>query len=355
MTRSRASTALRVAGVVAVMAILFAWNEGMFRERVAAGGRHDGAAGRFDGRSAIVERRTVPVTVEVAGSVVARRSASLSPRVPGIVAEVTVDEGARVREGDVLVRLSSPDLDSRGSAARGAVAAARAAVEQAEREFRRIAALHERGAATPLERERAETQLRAARGRFSRALGESSATTTIAGYASVEAPFDGLVVRRWLDPGSLAAPGVPILDLVDDSDLHAEADVPESVAMRLRVGDPVSVRIDALEEVRPGTVREIVPAADPASRTTRVEVSLPDAPTLRAGLFLRARFRVGEREALLLPAEAVRRVGELAMVDALSPEGGLEPRIVEVGKPIDDASVELLSGVQSGERVVLGR
>jgi multidrug efflux pump subunit AcrA (membrane-fusion protein) len=184
---SRWRTGARVAGVVSLMAVLFAWNEGLFRDRVEGANRSAGETGRFVGPSATVERRRVPATVEVAGGVRARRSASLSSRVPGIVAEVAVEEGARVRAGDVLVRLSAPDLDSRGTAARGAVASARAALEQAERDFRRVAELHERGAATPLERERAQTQLRGARGRLSRALGESKATTTVAGYATLEA------------------------------------------------------------------------------------------------------------------------------------------------------------------------
>lgn len=344
---------LQVLAVVAGVVLLFAWNEGAFRDRIEAKEGPPVAATRDPGLvTATAERRAIAKTLEIAAGVRSRRSAALSARVPGVVVEVAVDEGARVRAGDVLVRLSTPDLESRGVASRGAVAAARAALEQAERDLARVRELRGRGAATPLEHERAETALRQAEGALAQALGESRATTTIAGWADVRAPFDGLVVRRRMDPGELASPGAPILELVDDADVDVEADVGESVAAALRVGDPVEIRVDSLDRVLPGRIAEVVAAVDPLSRTTRVRVAPDDPRGLRPGLFARLRFRLGRREAVVVPATAVRRVGELAIVDVLAPESRIEPRWVELGGEADGA-VEVLTGLEPGERVLL--
>jgi RND family efflux transporter MFP subunit len=343
---------LQVLAVVAGMLLLFAWNEGAFRERIA------GDEGPGEARpgpvlaTATAERRSIAKTLEIAAGVHARRSAAVSARIPGVVEEIAVDEGARVRAGDVLVRLSTPDLESRGVASRGAVAGARAALEQARRDADRVRELQSRGAGTSLERERAETALRQAEGALAQARGESRATTTIAGYAAIRAPFDGLVVRRRMDPGDLASPGMPILELVDDSGLHVEADVGESVAAALRVGDAVEIRVDAADLDLEGRIAEVVAAVDPESRTTRVEVEPADARGLRPGLFARVRFRLGTRDAVVVPAAAVRRIGELSVVDVLAPEARIEPRWIEVGSEADGA-IEILTGLAAGERVLL--
>ena len=343
---------LQVLAVVAGMLLLFAWNEGAFREQIAADDAPGSARPDPGLATATAERRSIAKTLEIAAGVHARRSAAVSARVPGVVEDVAVDEGARVRAGDVLVRLSTPDLDSRGVASRGAVAAADAALEQARRDVDRVRELQSRGAATSLERERAETALRRAEGALAQARGESRATTTVAGYAAVRAPFDGLVVRRRMDPGDLATPGMPILELVDDSELHVEVDVGESVAAALQVGDAVEIRVDAAGLVLAGRIVEVVAAVDPDSRTTLVKIEPADPAGLRPGLFARVRFRLGTRDAVVVPAAAVRRVGELAIVDVLAPESRIEPRWVELGGETDEA-IEILTGLAPGERVLL--
>lgn len=345
--------AFQIGGVILAMATIFSWNQGYFRERIRGSVEAKDLAPRFEGPTGLAERRRIAKVVEVAGTVRASRSASVSSRVVGVVARVLVEEGARVRSGETLAHLSAPDLDSRGAAARGTVETARAALEQTERDVRRIESLHERGAATRLEREQAETALRQASGGLARAVGESQATTSVAGYASLVAPFDGVVTQRWLDPGDLASPGVPVLAVVDDSSFRVEAEVAETIATALRVGVEAEVVVDALDGATLAQIVEIVPAADPRTRTVLVKLDLPRQDELRSGAFARVRLPIGEREGVIVPRAAVRAVGELRLVDVISPEGVLEPRHVELGREVDEASIEVLAGVAAGERVAV--
>ena len=115
-------------------------------------------------------------------------------------------------------------------------------------------------------------------------------------YAVLRAPFAGVVIRRSADPGAMASPGVPLLTLTDAAGFRLEALVPESQLKGIRLGQPARVTLDALGRDLPGRVIQIVPNADPASRTFVVKVALPDTSGLSNGLFGRCTYhRGGER------------------------------------------------------------
>jgi multidrug efflux pump subunit AcrA (membrane-fusion protein) len=119
----------------------------------------------------------------------------------------------------------------------------------------------------------------------------------------------------------------------------------------LRIGATCRVRIDALKRDLDGTLLEIVPSSDPASRTVTARVTLPSLPTLFPGLFGRLLIPVGERLRLTVPDAAILRVGQLAMVD-LVVGGALQRRSVQLGAG-DAGETEILSGLASGDRVSL--
>ena len=174
---------------------------------------------------------------------------------------------------------------------------------------------------------------------------------TMQGYTKVTAPFAGVITRKHADVGDLATPGKPLLEMEDSTALRLEADVPEAVVGRLTLGDKLPVRISALETELEGVISEIAPAADSGSRTFLVKLDLTGTSGLRAGQFGRVAMPVGETSALRVPATAMVQRGQMEIVFVVS-DGKAQLRIVKTGKRIG-GEVELVSGVEAGEKVVI--
>jgi RND family efflux transporter MFP subunit len=167
----------------------------------------------------------------------------------------------------------------------------------------------------------------------------------------VTAPFDGVITRKPASVGDQAGPGKTLLEIEDPVSLRLETDVPEATIGRIRLGASLPVRIDALGRELPGTVAEIAPAADPNTRTFHVKLDLPSTDGLRAGLFARVSIPMQTAEIITVPAGAVTIHGQMETVFVVA-HGQARLRLVRTGKHREDA-VEILSGIDSGERVVV--
>ena len=154
-------------------------------------------------------------------------------------------------------------------------------------------------------------------------------------------------------PATPRCPAAPLLRIYDPGTLRLEIPVRETLAVTLSPGDPLPVEIDALRERFAGTIEEIVPFAEPGARTLLVKVRLPADPRLYAGLFGRVEIPAGERTVVRVPRGAVRRVGQLEFAQVVGAEDRVERRLVTTGPSDDQGRVEVLSGLASGERVVV--
>jgi multidrug efflux system membrane fusion protein len=180
------------------------------------------------------------------------------------------------------------------------------------------------------------------------------------GYSRILSPMNGIVVSKQAEVGLLAAPGVPLLTLEDGSRYRLEVSAEESMLKKVRLGTPVRVSIDALGfQEFSSRVSEIVPASDPASRSYTVKIDLfdekgrpVDQPVLRSGLFGRARFVIGQKQALKIPQKAILQRGQLVSVFIVDESSILHLRLIKTGKQYDD-QVEVLSGLNDGERIVI--
>ncbi len=326
-------------------------------------------------RLALVERRE---TYEVAGTVRPLYSAAVSSRMTGAIQQVHARAGDAVRQGQLLVELDARDLESslrQAEAARveveNAILEASHAIQSAEAQrqlaevtYQRYAGLLEKKSVSRQEYDEAEARLNSAKAALAMAAARKSqaeakreqadsqiATARISvGYAKIHAPFAGVVTDRRLDAGSLATPGVPIL-LLDQAGAYVmEVAVPESRLTSVQTGQKVTVRIDALEQSFSGQVSEVVPALDSSSRTFLAEIALPRDPKLRSGLFGRALFPGGVRQALTVPASAVTERGQIQSVFVA--DGGTARRRLATLGALADGRLEVLSGLEAGEAVV---
>ena len=330
---------------------------------------------------------------EAVGTVRAKTSTVLSAKIVGTITALHAREGDRVRAGQTLIEVDNRDARSQVSraqagvreaqtgtdevdknirAAESAKAAAEANRVLAESTLKRYQVLRDRKSVSPQEFDEVETKYKVAvveveradrmlqsltarknmvLARIDSAKADVAVAEVQAGYARVTAPINGVVITKHAEIGSLAAPGTPLLT-IEDNNYRLEAAVEESQLRNIRLGASAIVTIDALgQEELSGRVVEIVPAADPASRSYTVKIEIPSQTLLRSGLFGKARFISGEREVLMIPFKAIVQRGQLSYVYVVDNSGIARMRLITLGKQSGDR-VEVLSGLSSSERIV---
>jgi len=324
---------------------------------------------------------TVPDEVEAPGTVESIASAQLAARTMGTVTQIFVREGDAVKRGQELMRLDDRELSARSQAAQSAYQEATAATEEASRglaaaqaqadvarkTYERYVYLKQQNAVSPQEFDEVEARQRAAEANLAatkarqqqvgamkaRAASEAQAAGTVAGYARVAAPFDGVVVRRQVEPGSMVMPGTPLIVVEDHSKYRMEVTLDAARAAGIVRGASARVRLDSMPgRDLSGKVVEIEAGAESASQTLRIKIDLPGDAALRSGLFGRAWFPRGERKALALPRTAIIERGQLRGVYALDKDRIARLRLVTLGAEAGD-HVEILSGLSEGDTVLL--
>ena len=346
-----ASLARLALGAVALAAAI-AWLSGGCGERIEPG-EVEPPARPAAAATATVERVTEPAVERASGSVASARQTTVSAKILARIETIAVRAGDVVQAGDELIRLDARALEAQAREVGEGLRSAQARLALARRERARIEKLSAANVASEEEVDRARSAFRVAEAEV-RAAEQRLADAEVAqSYAVIRSPVTGRVVDRLAEPGDTAAPGVALVRIYDPSALRLEVPVRETLAVRLSVGQPLRVHVDALGETLDGNIEEIVPFAEPGARTLLIKVRLPDDPRLFAGMFGRVEVPAGDVERLLIPATAVSRIGQLEFATAVDAQGRRERRLITTGRFGDGERVEVLSGLAAGERVVV--
>ena len=308
----------------------------------------------------------VPDVVEAVGTLRAAETSQLAAQMAGNIVEIRVREGDHVQRGQVLAVIDDAQPRAAVDRAMAAELAAQQEISASESDytladatFKRYQTLYERKSVSPQEFDEIRARYQAAQARREMALARQAQakaalqqSRTALAYTRVVAPFEGLVTEKKVDTGTLANPGMPIFTIEDVRRYRLEATINETDLRYVRQGQNVSVSVDAIEnrELK-GRVIEIVPAADPASRSFLVKVELPSDPALRSGLFGRAQFTRGERTAILIPRSAIVARGQLQGIYVLDQHRIAGLRYITLGRPSAE-QVEVLAGLQPGEMLI---
>lgn len=306
---------------------------------------------------ATAERVKVADEIELSGTVVAERVAEVSSRVMALVTAVRVEVGDAVVKGQVLVEIDPQTATGQLAQAQGGLAQAQASLALAERNYERFKSLAATDAASQLELDVARAQYEAAKGAVEQAKGAVAAAGSVAAESRVVAPFAGRVARRMVEVGDLAAPGRPLVRVESAAGRRLAVAVPEGVmaGRKWKLGDPVEVAIDARPDLgrMTGRIVEVAPGPDPMTHAVAVEIELAPAD-VGAGSFGRAFLAGTERQAVVVPAGAVLRQGGAALVVVRAEDGTALSRAVTVGDALSDGRIEVLSGLDGGETVLVG-
>jgi len=340
-----------------------------------------------------VSRTSLADNYEATGTVTAKSTTQVSANLMGRVNSIRVSEGDTVSKGQVLVEIDDRDAEARVEKAQAGLreaqaslveidnstTAANASVETAEANkqladvtFTRYKELYGRRsvsgqefdealsrtnvATSELERAKANVQTIVSKkaqiaARIEQARADIANAKVYASYSRIVSPVSGVIVKKFVEPGAMASPGVPLLSIEDNSQYRLEATVGESHSQLVHIRDRVNVRIDALgtDEIV-GIVAEILPTSDAASRSYTVKIDLPAIAELRTGLYGLVQFRRLEKETIGIPGTAIVQRGQLTGVYLVGPDGTVNFRIVTTGKT-SDGMVEVLSGLNEGDEV----
>jgi RND family efflux transporter MFP subunit len=296
-------------------------------------------------------------TFSAAGTIVPAPGADLIVLAPehARIAEIPKAEGDLVKEGDVLVRFDIPTLPADLAAKRAAVAQAQAHVEAAQASVTRLSGLVGKGVAAEREVEEAKRTKAEADAELAQAKSAVDAATSLADRAVARATFDGVVVKRWHNPGDIVEPAAdnPILRIVNPAKLQIVAAVPSADVPRVVPGHEADVHVVGREETEPAKVLMRPAQVDPASATADVRLAFVKPTTLPVGTAVQVDI-VGDVQpkALVINAAAIVHDEDETFVMVAGADNKAHKYPIAIGLATHDL-VEITSGLKAGDRVIV--
>lgn len=304
-------------------------------------------------------------TLEVVGTVRARTSALVATRIPGVISVLKVREGDRVHKGELLAQLDAQENQATAAVAVAGIEEARRGLDEAlarkklaDATFGRYQQLFNEEAITRQEFEVKQTEkelaaqgVARAEARLNQSREGSKAARTMADYTRIIAPIAGIITSKQVDLGATVFPGQPVMTIEDEGSYQLELAIPESMAAKVKPGTPVQITLDALNSSLATRIAEIVPSADPASRTFSAKVGLSQKG-LKSGMFGRGAITLETTvKGIVVPRKAVVERGAMTSVWVVDKENIAHMRLVKAGKAVAD-KVAILSGLTDGERII---
>lgn len=323
-------------------------------------------------------------TVSVGGTVIPYREVTLAAELPGRVKVLAGREGDAFKQGDLLVAIDDSELLAKREALLAQLQSADWALRNSVMQYNReifsprsrtppggmaIPSLFDEMFTRPMEDfigERSRpaelsadlyssgTQIEQARSGLRRLQAEMQALDSKLRDARSIAPFDGVIVKKFIEVGDTVQPGQPLLNYADVEYLQVEVDVPGRLRPGLREGMMIEVELDVNNRRVPARVAQIFPMADPQRHTVKMKFDLP-VDVAEPGMYAKVLvpdFAGPKRSNLIIPASAIRYNGSLPAVYVLDESGDPQLRLIRVGESVPGGMIIVLGGLREGERIV---
>lgn len=304
--------------------------------------------------TAAVEMREVELTHTAEAVVEAVRQSTVSAQIAGRIVDLRFDVGDRVRKGDVIARIDERSASQALAASEAQVRSAEAALVNARANYERSQQLFGQKFISQAALDKARADFHAAESQMKAMLAGAGQAATERSFATLVAPYSGVVAVRHVQLGEMASPGKPIMTGFDPSTLRVVASVPSTQVAAIQAGGKARVEIPAAGRWIAAQAVTVVPTADPRTHSTQVRIELPeDVGGVYPGVFARAHFVVGAAPRLMAPREAVVRRGELTAAYVVTEGAPPQLRQLRLGAVSDERGIEVLAGLRAGERVAL--
>ena len=334
---------------LAALASMIAWLAGAFRDKMAP--VLEPAPSAAAQPAYTVTREDIEVLESVPAGIGARQATTISSRTLARITDIAVRAGDTVTTGQLLIRLERSDLESRLQQASERVHAVDARLTEARQSLARAEQLYEQKliAAAQLDEARANHDaLTAELATVRQAVREAEVALS---FTEIRSPIDGRVVERFAEPGDTASPGDKLLALYNPNTMRIEAAVREKLALQLQLGQTLKIEIPATGGALPARIEELVPAADPGTRSFTVKAQVDYGGTLLPGMYARMLIPAGRESLLLVPADHVVDYGQLEIV-WVSRDGNVDRRFIRTGREVRPGMLAVLSGLEEGDQVL---
>lgn len=335
-----------------------------------------------------IKREAVPLSIDIAGTVAALKTAQLTAQIPGRIVRLAGEEGDRFAAGSELIQIDDSALrarlDSAHAQRNSALAALRNANVQLHREvisprsdastaapggmgmpammdqvftnpMQNMMGMRSRGSEINSDLINRETQLTQANTQLSQANAQIREIQSSLRDARTLAPFDGVIESLQVEQGDTVQPGQPLLSFSETSGYQVNADVPVRVVPGLREGMKLPVRIDGRGPSIPARIGRIFPVADATQHTVRIEMDLPIGTRTTVGQYVEVKVpdaQLAQQSTLLIPKNSVIRKGGLPLVFTVGDDGKTRLRVVRLGEEAGADAQVVLSGVREGDRIL---
>lgn len=301
-----------------------------------------------------VQYREVAQTYSADGMVEAVRQSTVSAQIGGRVKEILFDVGDRVTRGQLILRIDEREASQ-------ALAGSQAQVLQSQANMQNAKSNYERARQLFAQKFISQAGLDKAQADYKVALAQAAASEAGAGqagiahgYTSVMAPYGGVVASRLVEVGEMVMPGKPLMTGFDPSEMRVIVSVPQYKLADIGKHPEAAVEIPTLKRWIDAASVTVQPLADSRTHSTQVRVNLPaNEPGIYPGMFVRTHFVVGKVRKLMIPAESVLRRSEVVAVYVVSDKGEAKLRQIRVGEMAADGYIEVLAGLNDGEKVAL--
>ncbi len=301
-----------------------------------------------------VQYREVAQTYSAEGVVEATRQSTVSAQISGRVKEVDFDIGDHVKKGQIILRIDESEADQALAGSEAQLRQAEAALQNAKLNYERSLQLFEQKFISQSALDKALSDYKMAQAQAAASAAGEKQSALARSYTSVIAPYSGVVSARMVEMGEMVMVGKPLMTGFDPSQMRVIVSVPQYKMGDIGQHPKVTVEVPSLSRWIKAASVVVQPAADMRTHSTQVKVTLPDNEKgLYPGMFARAHFEIGKTSKLLVPATAVVHRGEVVAVYVVDEKGAISLRQVRTSDEGTENEVEILSGLNPGERVAV--
>lgn len=301
-----------------------------------------------------VEYREVEQAYSLDGVVEATRQSTVSAQIGGRVKEVLFDVGDHVTKGQVILRIDQHEAAQAVAGSQAQVLQAQANLQNAQATFERSKQLFAQKFISQAGLDKAQADYRVALAQAAASKAGAGQASLTQGYTTVVAPYSGLVAAKLVEVGEMVMPGKPLMTGFDPAALRVVVEVPQYKLAEIGTRPKVNIELPSLNRWIKAASAVVQPLANARTHSTQVRISLPvNQAGVYPGMFVRAHFVVGKLKKLVIPNSAILRRSEVVAVYVVDDKGNVKLRQIRLGDMQAEGAIEVLAGLNPGERVAL--
>lgn len=297
---------------VAGLLLSIFWMAGAFDTKIEPGEINNSVT--YTGESLTLKSSLTQINEDVPATVRSKQTTHVAARVLAPIKSIHVKAGDMVKKGDILIVLDNRNNLSNVAQSKENINAIYAQLTQAKSHYTRTKSLYNKESVTKAQLEQASANYNSLRAQLASAKQQLESSETTSSYSKIRAEFTARVIDRFAEPGDLASPGMKLLTLYDPQSLRIDANVRESLALTLKIGQQLETHIPALNKTLMATIEEIVPAAAPGARSFLIKAKIENNGQLLPGLFARILIPASQQNQLLIPSAYIKKMGQLDVV-----------------------------------------